>query len=262
MPLVFRFRWLLTLIFFVPAFTSCVVQEKLPYLQNGQYSTTQPVVTANAPVPYKLQSSDILSVKVQSVQPELNQLFNINNNQSIFSGDPGVLYLNGYPVDEDGNIVLPTVGKLKMAGLTLDQAQALVQQQVNRYVRDANVLVKLLSFRVTVLGEVRTPGRYFVYNSQATVLEALGLAGDLTEFGNRQNVKLVRQTEKGSEVVLLNLTDSALLRSPYYYMRPNDALYVEPMKARTSRGNLGNLGVIFAGISAAALIVSFFITRK
>ena len=262
MPLVFRFRWLITLVFLLPALAGCVVQEKLPYLQNSQYSTTQPVVTANAPVPYKLQPSDILSVKVQSVQPELNQLFNINNSQGIFSGDPGVLYLNGYPVDEDGNIVLPTVGKLKMAGLTLDQAQALVQQQVNRYVRDANVLVKLLSFRVTVLGEVRTPGRYFVYNSQATVLEALGLAGDLTEFGNRQNVKLVRQTEKGSEVVLLNLTDSALLRSPYYYMRPNDALYVEPMKARTSRGNLGNLGVIFAGISAAALIVSFFITRK
>lgn len=258
MPLKFHFRRFALFVLLLPALASCVVQQKLPYLQNSQYSTTQPVVVANAPVPYKIKPSDILSVKVQSVQPDLNQLFNINNNQSIYSGDPSVLYLNGYPVDEQGFINLPTVGKLKVQDLTIDQAQTLVQQQINRYVRDANVLVKFLSFRITVLGEVRTPGRYFIYNSQATVLEALGMAGDLSEFGNRQNVKLVRQTDTGSEVVLLNLTDPALLRSPYYYMRPNDALYVEPMQARTTRGNLANLGIVFAGISAAALIISFF----
>ena len=83
------------------------------------------------------------------------------------------------------------------------------------------------------------------------------MAGDLTEFGNRQNVKLVRQTAKGSEVVLINLTDPNLLQSPYYYLLPNDALYVEPLKARTDRGNANNLGLVFAGISAIVLLISY-----
>lgn len=236
---------------------SCVVQQKLPYLQGGKYSTSTPTTIDNAPVPYKLQVSDVLSIRVQSVQPGLSDLFNLTGAQSVYSGDPGTLYLSGYPVDATGHINLPTVGKILVRGLTLEQTQTLVQQQVARYVRDANVLVKLLSFKITILGEVRTPGRYFIYNPQATVLEGLGMAGDLSEFGNRQNIKLIRQTAKGSEVVLLDLTDPQLLTSPYYYLRPNDALYVEPLKARTARGNIGNLAIVFAGISAVVLLLSY-----
>jgi len=149
------------------------------------------------------------------------------------------------------------VGTVPVVGLTVDQVEALVQQKVGRFASGANVMVKLVSFKITVLGEVRAPGRYFVYNGQANVLEALGLAGDLNEFGNRQNVKLVRQTDKGSEVVLLDLTDPALLRSPYYYLLPNDALYVEPLKARTSRGNANNLGIVFAGLSTLVLLLGY-----
>ncbi len=239
---------------------SCVTQQKLPYLQGSGYSTQRPVPAGNVRPAYLLQAGDVLSIRVQSVQPALSDIFNVPAPQTMTSGDPSTLYLTGYPVDESGSISLPTVGKLKVQGLSLDQTQALVQQKVGAYVRDANVLVKLLSFKITVLGEVRQPGRYFIYNPQATVLEALGLAGDLTEFGNRENVKLIRQTAKGSEVVLLNLTDPNLLQSPYYYLLPNDALYIEPLKARTARGNAGNLGIVFAGISAIVLLVSL-ITR-
>lgn len=235
----------------------CVTQRKLPYLQASGYSTQTPVQVTNARPAYLLQAGDVLSIKVQSVQPALSDIFNITGPQTLSTGDPSTLYLTGYPVDERGAINLPTVGRLTVQNLTLDQAQALVQQKVGSYVRDANVLVKLLSFKITVLGEVRLPGRYFIYNPQATVLEALGLAGDLTEFGNRQNVKLIRQTAKGSEVVLLDLTDPKLLQSPYYYLLPNDALYIEPLKARTDRGNATNLGLLFAGISAIVLLLSY-----
>ena len=236
---------------------SCVTQQKLPYLQGGGYSTQAAVAVSNARPAYKLQAGDVLNVRVQSVQPVLSDIFNVPPSQSMVTSDPGTLYLTGYLVDENGNITLPTVGRVKVAGLSMDQTQSLLQQKVAAYVRDANVLVKLLSFKITVLGEVRQPGRYFIYNPQATVLEGLGLAGDLTEFGNRENVKLIRQTAKGSEVVLLNLTDAKLLQSPYYYLLPNDALYVEPLKARTSRGNANNLGIVFAGISAVVLLFSF-----
>ncbi|RPD44964.1 polysaccharide export protein [Hymenobacter sediminis] len=247
----FLFLWILLVM------SGCISQKTLPYLQGTNYSTKTPVLAENNRQPYRIQPGDVLSIRVQSVQPQLNDIFNTYDSKAVFSGDPGNLYLTGYSVDEFGNINLPTVGRLKMQGLTVDEAQALTQQQVTKFVRDANVLVKLISFKITVLGEVRNPGRYFVYNAQCTVLEGLGLAGDLTEFGNRQNVKLIRQTAKGSEVVLLNLADPNLLRSPYFFLLPNDALYVEPMKARTDRGNANNLALVFAGISAVVLVLNY-----
>lgn len=256
MILIYRL-YLVLLVGLLLSLGSCVTQHKLPYLQGGNYSTQKPVAVANARPVYELQPGDVLSVRVQSVQPALSDIFNVPTPQSMVSGDPSTLYLTGYPVDENGNINLPTVGRVKVQGLSMDKVQAVLQQKVTAYVRDANVLVKLLSFKVTVLGEVRLPGRYFIYNPQATILEALGMAGDLTEFGNRENVKLIRQTAKGSEVVLINLTDANLLQSPYYYLLPNDALYVEPLKARTSRGNVNNLGIVFAGVSAIVLLFSF-----
>jgi polysaccharide export outer membrane protein len=234
-----------------------VAQQKLPYLQGQSYSTVNPVEIVNARPDYHLQAGDVLSIRVQSVQPALSDIFNVPTTQTMTSGDPSTLYLAGYPVDEAGTINLPTVGRVQVSGLSVKQAETLVQGKVSAYVRDANVLMKLLSFKITVLGEVRQPGRYFIYNPQATVLEGLGLAGDLTEFGNRENVKLVRQTPKGSQVILLDLTDAKLLQSPYYYLLPNDALYIEPLKARAVRGNANNLGIVFAGVSAIVLLLSF-----
>lgn len=257
-----RFRaYLLLLSWIALGLGGCVSQRNLPYLQDAQYSATQPTAVVNPKPVYKLHAGDVLNIRVQSVQPVLSDIFNVPGPQVVTSGDPGVLYLTGYALDDSGNITLPTVGKVKVQDMTVDQAQAVIQQKVGAYVRDANVLVKLLSFKITVLGEVRQPGRYFVYSTQATLLEGLGLAGDLTEFGNRQNVKLVRQTDKGSEVVLLNLTDPKVLQSPYYYLQPNDALYVEPLQARTSRGNATNLGIVFAGISAIVLLLSYIRSR-
>ena len=236
---------------------ACVAQQQLPYLQGKDYSTRAAVQVDNQRQAYRLQTGDVLSIKVQSVQPALNDMFNVTSGQYIQNGDPGNLFASGYSVDEAGSITLPTVGRLKVGGLTVEETQLLVQKEVARFMREANVVVKLTSFKLTILGEVRAPGRYFVYNSQATVLEALGMAGDLTEFGSRTNVKLIRQTPKGSEVVLLDLTNPELLRSKYYYLLPNDALYVEPMKARTARGNANNLGLVFGGLSTIILLLSF-----
>lgn len=250
------------LLSFLVLLGGCVSQRTLPYLQGTGYSTKAPVASENTRLTYRLQPSDVLSIRVQSVQPQLNDIFNTTDSRAMLNGDPGTLFLTGYSVDEQGFINLPTVGRLKVQGMTVDEAQTLVQQGVAKYVRDANVLVKLLSFKITVLGEVRNPGRYFVYNAQCTVLEGLGLAGDLNEFGNRQNVKLIRQTAKGSEVVLIDLTDPRLLSSNYFFLLPNDALYVEPMKARADRGNANNLALVFAGISTVALILNYIQNAK
>ncbi|MBO3271815.1 MULTISPECIES: polysaccharide biosynthesis/export family protein [Hymenobacter] len=259
MRLPLRSSLLLFLIVWAVSLQSCVVQEKLPYLQSSSYSVKAPVAVSNPRPNYRLQPGDVLSIRVQGADSKLTEPFNITGTQIMNSGDPGTLYLTGYPIGEDGNISLPTVGKLKVQGLDISQAQTLVQKNISNYVLNVNVLVKLLSFKITVLGEVRSPGRYFIYNPQATILEGLGMAGDLTEFGNRENVKLVRQTLNGPEVVLINLTDPKLLQSPYYYLLPNDALYVEPMKARTTRANVGNLALVFAGISSVVLLLGFIL---
>ena len=236
---------------------ACVAQKNLPYLQGKGYSTKAAVQIDNEPQAYRLQPGDVLNIRVQSGQTAFNDMFSMMPGQNFLSGEPSILYISGYVVDDTGSISLPTAGRLKVAGLTVEQSQQLIQKEVGKFMRDANVAVRLTSFRLTVLGEVRAPGRYFVYGPQATVLEALGLAGDLTEFGSRANVKLIRQTAKGSEVVLLDLTDPDLLRSKYYYLLPNDALYVEPMKARTYRGNATNLALVFGGLSTVILLLSF-----
>jgi polysaccharide export outer membrane protein len=236
---------------------SCVSTRDVSYLQ-GAYSA-QPTAVANQPAEYLITPNDVLYIKVQSAQPELTKAFNLHENELVFNqSDPGSLYVNGYVVDNTGNILVPTVGKVPVKGLTISAAQELVQKSIATYVRNATVVLRLVSFRVTVLGEVKSPGRFTIFNDRATVLEALGLAGDLTPLGNRRNVKLIRQTKEGSQVMLLDLTRPELLSSPYYYLLPNDALYVEPVKALTQRGNSVNLGLLFSGLGTAALLYGLF----
>jgi polysaccharide export outer membrane protein len=117
--------------------------------------------------------------------------------------------------------------------------------------------VKLVSFRITVLGEVRNPGQYFVYNDQATLLEGLGMAGDLTDFGNRENITLIRQNGSKLGGIRLNLRNPDVLSSKYYYLQPNDVVYVQPLRVKNTRGNLNTLGVlgVVIGVASSAVFI-------
>jgi polysaccharide export outer membrane protein len=176
---------------------------------------------------------------------------------STFS-NPGNLFLEGYSVDDLGRVNLPILGLLTVKDLTMDEVQNLIQTNANKFLKNATVVVKLISFKITVLGEVNNPGYHYVYNNQATILEALGLAGDLTIFASRKDVRLIRAVPRGSEVVLLDLKDPELLRSKYFYLMPNDVLYVEPLRARSKRSNLENLTLVFSAITTAVLILNYF----
>lgn len=227
-------------------------------MQNENLKKATPT-TFNTNVPdYKLQVNDVLSVKVLSAERELSEIYNIISPTNGFGvAEPGSLYLSGYSVDADGNINLPNVGKLKVAGLTTTQTQQLIQRSLNEYLTGATVVVKLISFKVSVLGDVQRPGYYYVYSEQANLLEGLALAGDLNYTASRHNVKLIRQKPGGSEVILLDLTDPALVQSPYYYLLPNDVLYVEPRKTFVKRDNVVVLTTILSVISTAALFLNF-----
>jgi polysaccharide export outer membrane protein len=171
--------------------------------------------------------------------------------------DPSNLYIQGYSIDETGSITLPIVGDIIVKDLTVTEAQDLIQNRINKFLNNATVIVKLVSFKITILGEVKDPGYRYVYNNQATLPEGIGLAGDLSENGNRKRIKLIRQVPTGSEVVMIDLTDPNVLRSKYYYLMPNDVIYVEPLKAQSKRSNLSLFTLIFAAISSVVLVLNY-----
>jgi len=241
--------------------TSCYYNKRLVYLQDRHFNETKLTLVESKKTPYRLQPADILSVQIKSsAEKEVSGIFNIST-QNLMVASPGTLFLEGYSIDGTGKITLPILGEVKVKDLTVEEAQQVIQSSANTYFNNAIVILKLISFKVTVLGEVKNPGYYYVYNNQATALEALGMAGDLTNFGNRTNIKLLRQHASGTEVVLLDLTKSGILESEFFYLKPGDVLYVEPLKARSKRSNLELLSLIFAGLTTVVLILSYVKTN-
>ena len=238
---------------------SCISNKRLVYIQDPRLETTTLQSFQSHTSPYRLHTADVLSVSVKGTDAEIAGLFNTTLGTMNFA-DPSNQYLNGYSIDETGNINMPTIGKIQVRGLTIAEANVLVQQKLNNYLREAIVFVKLVSFKITVLGEVKRPGYFYVSNSQCTLLEGLGLGGDLTQIGNRSRIKLVRQTLQGTDVAVLDLTSSALITSPYYYLQPNDVIYVEPLSGQTPRANLApvtlTLGILSGLITTILLIIN------
>jgi len=237
--------------------TSSIPNKKLTYLQDQGLSTQYPKPIPNQRNPYHIQSTDVLSIRIQGVSQEITNTLNNNGSFNNYSSDPGNNFLNGYSVDEAGDIILPTIGKVAVKNLTVEEAQALIQKKVDEFYTNTTVVVKLVSFKITVLGAVARPGYFYIFNGQGTVLDALGLAGDMTAVGNRNNVKLIRQTPKGSEVILLDLTKGDVMKSPYFYLVPNDVIYVEALKAQALRNNIAPIGTVLTYLSSAILLLYF-----
>lgn len=238
---------------------SCVSKKELVYLQAENLSEASPTTYQSNFTAYELQPNDVLSVKVLSIDPEMSNMFNIVNPSSPFGvSDPGSMYMSGYTVGADGNINLPVIGKVKVAGLTPAQAQDLIQTNLNRYITDATVISKLISFKISVLGDVKNPGHFYIYNERANLLEGLSMAGDLNQGANRDHLKLIRQTGDKSQIILLDLTDPNIVQSPYYYLLPNDVIYVEPRQTQIKRDNLVVLTTILGVISTGALLYNVF----
>ncbi|HLT72209.1 MAG TPA: polysaccharide biosynthesis/export family protein [Cyclobacteriaceae bacterium] len=259
----FRIAALLGPVCMLVFFTSCYYNKRMVYFQNKDFSESFATQIRNQPVLYRLRPNDILSVKVKSsTESGISDIFNITPTTNFFNVDAGNVYLQGYTIDSQGAITLPILGKVVVKDMTVEEAQDLIQAEANRYLNNATVIVKLVSFKITVLGEVNQPGYYYAFNPQLTLPEGLGLARDLTERGNRRKVKLIRQTPTGSEVVLLNLNDPDLLKSKYYYLQPNDVLYVEPFRANAGRSNAQLLTLLFSGITTAVLILNYIENSK
>jgi polysaccharide export outer membrane protein len=214
------------------------------------------------PEDYLIQMNDILRVDIKSFDEKTNQLFNAFNTQNVqmsgnmalSGGDP--FFMTGYTVDDSGYLELPVLGKIALLGLTVQRAQNRVQKEVDRYFTEAFVKISLGGIRFSVMGEVLRPGKFSVMQNRVTILEAVASAGDLKPDANRRRVQLIRQYPGGSRVVVLDLTNQNLLTSPYYFVRPNDLIYVSPLRVRELGTGLNAQQSMGAILTAISLLVN------
>lgn len=242
--------------------SACTNRKKVTYFQPNDISKDieQAAITQNNIS--KLQTGDILGIMVSSLSPEASAMFNpymsaAQNTQSasILPSTPG------YLIDTDGNITLPLVGKLKVAGLSNKEVTDLITEKLTKYLAQPTVNVRILNFKISVLGEVNRPSVYVIPNEKVTLPEALSLAGDLTIFGRRKNILLIREVDGKREFARIDITKRDFFNSPYYYLRADDVIYVEPGQRRISSGNLA-MQLIPLALSTISLMIVIIVNAK
>lgn len=247
------------------ALGSCGSSKHIAYFQNADsisYAASKGLYDA------KIMPKDLLTITVSTTDPKVAQPFNLSVTQTLQSGGQlatGGGSLQTYLVDNNGFINFPVVGKLQVGGMTKRQCEDLICKSIKPYMADSEnpiVTVKMASFKVSVLGEVKSPGIYTVDQEKISVLEALARAGDMTIYGLRENVMLIREDATGQKnVVRLNLNDANLINSPYYYLQQNDVVYVQPNKVQSQNSAIGSSVTIwFSVLSVVTSIASLVVT--
>lgn len=243
--------------------SSCVTNRKYVYLQKEDLYKDTPKDTSVRSYSidkfdYRIQTNDLVSVTFESLSPKEFDIFSSSNEpQGTVNLAQGSALFEGELVDENGQIPFPVVGKVKIAGLTIFEIQDTLQNIASRYLESPVVKARLINYRITILGEVNREGSVNLYNNRVTLLEAIGLAGGLTDLGDKSNVKLIRQRNSQTEVVYLNLLDEEFIRSPYFYVYQNDVLIVPALKQRPYRKYFGqNLALVVSSLSLLLLTIN------
>lgn len=220
----------LTLLAMVIILASCGSPlRQMTYLYDSKINETYPRVPL--PEAYKIRPNDQLYISVLSDDKLKTDFLNMSSTVGIGGGGAGMDLLT-YLVDENGNISYPQLGEVAVEGLTLLEVRDKIQKEVDRYVLNTSVIVKLANRTFTVLGDVNGGGLIQMPKNQYTIFEAIGAAGGVSDGGNRQKVRLIRETPEGTRIVNIDLTDDELLSSEYFYILPNDVIYVEPNNYR------------------------------
>ena len=247
-------------------FSSCISTRDLVYLQNKNETDIETSISAVVSKPYRLQSNDVLSISIKANDPKLVEIFNTTN-----GGESGksesALYFNGFTVDDHGNIRMPILEELNVIGYTLDEVRQRIEKQLlaEYFKKEANifVIVKLAGFRYTINGEVGSTGTKTLFQEHVNIMEAIANSGDITLIGNRKAVTIIRKTPTGNEMYDIDLTDINVMNSPYFYLQPNDYIYVKPLKQKTwgtGKTGIESLGTILTLISLAT--TAFLILKR
>lgn len=241
------------------AYYGCTPQKKLRYLQQKEsQSVIDSMSTTFNADDYKLKTGDQLYISVYSNNTEL--LPQITERQQASGGGTGIsTYLISYTVNDSGIIEVPLVGAFEVGGLTMKQTKKIITEEVRKnYSLDAEVTLKLVNFRISVIGEVNSPGVIQVYDSKINILEAIANAGDLTTFGNRENIMIIREGTDKKYVNYLDISSMDLIHSDYYYLQPGDVIYVQSLNAKTFGFAQVQWGLIFSSISTFIALMALF----
>jgi polysaccharide biosynthesis/export protein len=239
--------------------SSCATKKDIVYFQNAKNFET--IVDTDTFTP-KFKVNDIVSIYVSTFDTEASKPFNLVKSTGGNTG-AGNQFLD-YLIDIEGNIDFPVLGKIKLLGLTVEQSKELIKQKLSEgYLKDPIVNIRILNFRITILGDVRSPGTYFISGERITIMEALGLAGDLTIKGRRDNVLVIRDFNGTKTYTRIDLTNKEVFNSPVYFLTQNDVVYVEPNNSSISTASgdsrIGTIISITSFILTTALI---FVTRN
>jgi len=260
------FRFILATLLLAMTFASCVPQKKMLLLKEAQMaSENQSVNYVNErSVDHKLQPGDNLYIRFINTMDERTaaSLAGESAYRSTQLSSDASIYLQSYTLDDEGCIELPLTGKIELKNLTVDQAKDKMQIEVNKFMNQTTLIVKLSNFNLSILGEVNKPGMYKVYQSQINLLEAIAMAGNVTNFAKNEEVKIVRQTDSGSEIVTVDLGSADILSSPYYYLKPNDIVYVEPLKMKQWGFTAFPYSTVLSVVSLALTTITLIFSLK
>ncbi len=239
---------------------SCVPQRKILYLQAKNKADTLSTFKNQRKINYRVQPGDNLYIRVVSMDEKTNLFLNSmgggrysQNVQSDVS-----VYLNSYMVSTKGTIQFPLTGDVYVKNLTVAAIKDTIQKKLNHYLKKSIVIVKLVNFNITLLGEVRRPGQYKIYQNNINLFEAVSMAGGLSDFAKRSDVAIIRQSKGGSKIYHVDMTKKDVLSSPYFYLKPNDIVYIPPLKDKQFSFATFPYGVVFSALSTTLLLINFF----
>jgi polysaccharide export outer membrane protein len=247
-------------------FTSCIPTQDLIYLRKKDNSETEIGISAIVAKPYRLQTNDVLSISIKAIDPKLVAIFSTTNEGVAGKSESG-LYFDGFTVDDHGNIRMPVLGELNVIGFTLDEIRVKIEKQLlsEYFKKEANifVIVKLAGFKYTINGEIGSTGTKTLFQENVNIMEAIANAGDITITGNRKAVTIIRNSPTGVQMHDLDLTDINVMNSPYFYLQPNDYIYIKPLKQKTwgtGKTGIESMGTIITLLSLAT--TTFFLLFK
>ena len=237
----------------------CSSYKNVPYLQNPEIVNS---ISEQLPLyDARIMPKDLLTITVNTTDPQAAAPFNLSYQVQTTKLADNVLTtgqsaLQQYLVNNEGEITMPVIGKVKVVGMTKNQAEEIIRVRLEPYLKEEPIVtVRMANYKISVLGEVAKPGSFTINNEKVNVLEALAMAGDLTIYGLRDNVKLIREDAQGKrEIITLNLNNAELVTCPYFYLKQNDILYVTPNETKAKNSDIGNSTTLW--FSATSILVS------
>lgn len=239
-------------------FTACTPKKRIySYFKDVPDTVSLYNITDTGFKALTIKVDDLLQINVTSPNSEANIYFQTpgsNLSNGSVNSAAGTPIPNTYLVDKDGNVDIPLIGRIMLRGLTMNQAKDVITQKLLTYLKEPIVTVRLQNFKITVLGEVIRPASYYVSNERVSILDALGMAGDLTVYGRRENVLLIREKDGKKSLSRVNLTSSNIFQSPYYYLQQNDIVYVEASDLKLANSDRTTIRTITLSMSLLSLL--------